>query len=192
VARTEAGTTLLVIDVQEAVLAGCVDVPGVLARINTLIGRAREAGAPIVFIQHEDPEDPEMTAGSPGWRLAAALDRADGDRVVAKRYRDAFAATDLAATLERSATRRVVITGAQSDFCVQTTALSALLHGYDLTLVSDAHTTLPARLPGGELSAAAVIELVNARFGTLRHPGRTVAVLPAAGVAPWSSVRDDP
>ena len=39
------GTALLVIDMQEAVLAGCAGVPGVVARINALLGRARRAGA---------------------------------------------------------------------------------------------------------------------------------------------------
>lgn len=181
--RTSAtGTTLLVIDVQEAVLTGCLDVEGVLARINLLIARARRAGVPVVFVQHQDPEDPEMTPGSAGWQLAASLDRAEGDRVVAKEFRDSFADTELEAVLERSATRRVIVSGAHSDFCVQTSALSALQHGYDVTLVSDAHTTTPAALPGGELGAAPIVELVNARFATLRHPGRGVAVLPAAEV----------
>ncbi|MGO8686707.1 MAG: cysteine hydrolase family protein [Candidatus Dormibacteria bacterium] len=176
------GTTLLVIDVQEAVMAPCLDVPGVLARINDLVGRARRAGAPVVFVQHEDAEDPEMTAGSPGWQLAAALERAGSDPVVAKQYRDSFAGTRLEAVLRESGTRRLIVTGAQSDFCVQTSALSALQHGYDLTLVSDAHTTSPARLPGGELGARSIVELVNARFATLRHPGRSVEVQPAAAV----------
>ena len=75
---------LLVIDMQEAVLAGCTGVPGVIERINGLLGRARRSGAPIVFIQHQDAEDPELTAGSPGWRLVPGLDRREGDPMVAK------------------------------------------------------------------------------------------------------------
>jgi nicotinamidase-related amidase len=179
------GTALLVIDMQEAVLAHCVDVHGVIARINALTQRARHAGAPIVFIQHQDPDDPEsqMVPGSPGWQLAAGLDRHVDDPVVAKTYRDGFADTELGATLATSAAQRLVVTGAQSDFCVQTTALSALLRGYDVTLASDAHTTMPTLLPGGELSAEMIIQFVNRRFATLRHPGRTVEVLPAADVA---------
>ena len=177
------GTALLVIDMQEAVLAGCADVAGVVARINTLLGRARKAGTPIVFIQHEDADDPEMTAGSPGWRIAGALDRRPADPVVAKRHRDGFAAPELGATLDGLGARRVVVTGAQSDFCVQTTALSALFHGYDVTLVGDAHTTGPAALPGGKVSADSIIELINSRFATLRQPGRVVEVVPAAALA---------
>ena len=69
---------LLVIDMQETVLAHCADVPGVIERINDLLGRARQSGAPIVFIQHEDPEAPELSPDSPGWQLVAGLDRREG------------------------------------------------------------------------------------------------------------------
>jgi nicotinamidase-related amidase len=90
---------LLVIDMQETVLARCADVPGVIERINGLLGRARRSGAPIVFIQHQDADAPELAAGSPGWQLVAALDRREGDPVVAKEYRDSFAGTELGAVL---------------------------------------------------------------------------------------------
>ena len=74
------------------------------------------------------------------------------------------------------------MTGAQSDLCVQTAALSALVRGYDVTLFSDAHTTTPAVLPHAELDAEAVVAFVNRRFETLQYPGRSIEVLPAAGV----------
>ncbi|MGO9964571.1 MAG: cysteine hydrolase family protein [Acidimicrobiales bacterium] len=176
-------TALLVIDMQEAVLAGCADVAGVVARINELLRRAREAGTAIVFIQHGEADDPELVPGSPGWQLIGTLDRREGDTLVPKSYRDSFAGTDLAAELARSGAERLVLTGAQSDFCVQTAALSALMRGYDVTLVSDAHTTTPAVVPGGELGAEAVVAFVNSHLETLRYPGRTLEVLPAAEVS---------
>jgi nicotinamidase-related amidase len=136
-----------------------------------------------VFVQHEDADDPNMKAGAPGWQLAAGLARLDGDTVVHKTYRDSFADTDLAAVLTTSGTQRLVVTGLASELCVQSTASSALLHGYDVTLASDAHTTVPAELPGGRLDAEAIVAFVNRSFATMRHPGRTVEVLRAADVS---------
>lgn len=176
-------SALIVIDMQEAIVAGCVDVPGVIERINDLLRRARRSEAPIVFIQHEDPADPELIAGSPGWQLAPALDRREGDPVVAKMYRDSFAATELDAMLAAAGVRRVIVTGAQSQYCVQTTALSALHHGYDVTLVGDAHTTEPADLPEGEIPAATIVSFVNHCFATLEQPGRSAEVEAAADIA---------
>jgi nicotinamidase-related amidase len=172
-------TALLVIDMQEAVLAGCADADGVIARINDLSRRATEAGVPVIFIQHEDDE---LVKGSSGWRLAESLDRGDGAIVVEKTYRDSFEATDLDDMLERAGVRRLVLTGAHSDFCVQTTALSALIRGFDVVLVSDGHTARPSP-ENGELSGEALTAFVNSRSATLRYPGRTLEVLEAARVA---------
>ncbi len=171
---------LLVVDVQHSVLEGCAGADGVVGRINALIGAARARRSPVVFVQHDDPDDPAMRAGSAGWHLVGALARRDGDPVVAKTYRDAFAATGLAALLADADVDRVVVTGAHSDFCVQTTALSALPAGFDVTLVADAHTARPD--PALGLPAEAIIGLVNARMATMRHPGRSVTVVPAARV----------
>lgn len=178
----KSSTALLVIDMQDAVLRDCVNVLDVIERINDLIRRARESGAAVVFIQHEDASDAQMTAGSAGWQLADALQRLDGDMVVAKIYRDSFAGTKLVDVLTEVGARRIVLTGAQSDFCVQTTALSALFHGYDLTLVSDAHTTSPTPMPTGELAAETIRTFVNSRIATMRHPGRIIEVLPASDI----------
>jgi nicotinamidase-related amidase len=178
----KSSTTLLVIDMQDAVLRDCVNVLDVIERINDLLRRAREAGAAVVFIQHEDASDAELAAGSAGWQLADALERHDDDMVVAKTYRDGSAGTELADVLTGVGARRLVLTGAQSDFCVQTTALSALFRGYDLTLVSDAHTTSSTPMPQGEVAAETIVAFVNSRVATMRHPGRIIEVRPASHI----------
>lgn len=171
-------TALLVIDMQRAVLAGCSDAAELVGRINDLTRRAGEAGAAVIFIQHED--DDELVKGSPGWELAEGLERAGGTSLVPKAYRDGFAATELEALLARAGVRRLILTGAHSDFCVQTTALSALVRGFDIVLVSDAHAASSTATAG--LSPEALRAFVNDRFATLRYPQRTIEVLPAADV----------
>jgi nicotinamidase-related amidase len=173
-------TALLVIDVQEEALEGCHDADGVVERINDLSRRMTEAGAPVIFVQHEDGT--ELIRESPGWQLAAALERPDGSVRLAKTFRDSFEATDLQGMLERDGIRRVVVTGVHSDFCVQTTALSAVIRGFDLVLVSDGHTSR-ATPETSELSGEALRQLVNARMATLRYPGRTIEVVRATELA---------
>lgn len=173
---------LLVIDVQQAVVEGAVDVLGVLGRINTLLMRARDLGTPVIFIQHEDPDDVELRNGSPGWQLADGLDYQENEPIVAKTYRDSFAQTTLNDLLKQYGAGRLIITGAQSDYCVQTSALSALQHGYDVTLVSDAHTTCATGPDDGGIDGESVIDFINGHFASLRHPSRSIEVLPASKV----------
>lgn len=169
-------TALVVIDVQEEALEGCPDGAAVVERINELSARAVEAGVPVIFVQHED--DDELVKGTAGWELAAALECPEGSMVVPKTFRDSFEMTELEDVLHRLDTRRLVVTGVHSDFCVQTTALAALVRGYDTTLVSDGHAARPSP-ESPELSAEAIQMLVNARFATLRYPGLEVGLMPA-------------
>ena len=174
--------TLLVIDVQRSVVEEAHDVTGVLGRINTLLLRSRDLGAPVIFIQHEEADDPQLVRGSPGWNFVDGLDIQEGDPVVAKTFRDAFADTTLDDVLQRIGTERLIITGAQSDYCIQTTALSALQHGYDVTLVSDAHTTCATGPDDGNIAGDAVIDFINGHFESLSYPSRNIEVIPAANV----------
>jgi nicotinamidase-related amidase len=177
----ESSTALLVIDVQQEALVGCPgDGADVVARINELSRLADAAGAPVIFIQHED--DDELIEGSPGWQLAEALEHGDATFLVPKTYRDAFASTELEALLGRLGVRRLVVAGVHSDFCVQTTALSALVRGFDLVLVSDGHAARSSA-EDAALSGQAIQAFVNSRFATLRYPGRTIDVLPAGEIA---------
>jgi nicotinamidase-related amidase len=178
VTRAGSASALLVIDMQREALEGCPGAAGVIDRINDLARRARESGAPVIFIQHEG--DDELTGGTPGWEIDPSLER-DGAHLVPKAYRDAFAGTELEDLLERLGVRRLIVTGVHSDFCVQMTTLSAVVRGYDVVLVSDAHTTIDDA-GGAPLAAREMTRLVNSRIATLRHPGSTIEVLPAGSV----------
>lgn len=65
-------TALLIIDVQSDLCTGdfaCFDIDNVLQRINSLSHSAREAGVPVVLVQHEDDD---LQYGSAGWQLERA------------------------------------------------------------------------------------------------------------------------
>jgi len=133
-------SALVVIDVQRALFdPPPFEADEVIVRINALAARARAAGVPVVWVQHEDKGD--LAAGSPGWALEPALVTAAGDLRVGKRTPDSFLRTDLQALLAERDVRRLVICGYASEFCVDTTTRSAAAKGYAITLAADAHTT---------------------------------------------------
>ncbi len=131
-------TALLVIDVQNDVMAGAHDRDGVVANIAFLVDKARAEHVPVVWVQHSSDEMPE---GSDGWHYVAELAPGDSEPVVHKRYPDSFDDTDLEAELAERKIGRVIVTGAQTDECVRSTLHGAIVRGYDTTLVGDAHTT---------------------------------------------------
>jgi len=131
-------TALMVIDVQNGVVTGSHDRDGVVGRIASLVDRARAEDVPVVWVQHNDDA---LESGSEPWQIVPELSPSTAEPVVQKRYGDSFEGTELETVLAERGVGRVVVTGAQSDACVRSTLHGALVRGYDVTLVGDAHTT---------------------------------------------------
>lgn len=169
---------LVVIDVQTDVVAAAHERDAVVATIGTLVDRAREAAVPVVWVQHDDEELPK---GAPGWEIVDELSPAEGEVIVNKNFRDSFEQTDLEAQLAAMDVGELIVTGAQTDFCVRWTLHGAHVRGYTTTLVSDAHTTDDP--PTNELPLAAqTVGLLNNVWGSQAAPGRDTAVATAASI----------
>ena len=171
-------TALLVIDVQNGVVGEAHDVANVIATIDRLVGRARAADVPVVWVQHTSDELP---TGTDAWQIVRELSPHEGEPIVHKTYGDSFEATELEAVLADRGVGRVVVTGAQSDACIRSTLHGAFVRGYDVTLVGDAHTTEDLTewgAPAPEL----VISHTNLYWGFQDAPGREAGTVAAADV----------
>lgn len=166
-----ATTALLVIDLQHGVLQGCFDAEGVLRRTAQLVDRARSSDVPVIWVQDHG----SFAEGTHDWQLAAPLERDADELLVRKEYLDSFADTDLADVLGSLGVRHLVVAGAQSDYCIRTTTQAAAARGFDVTLVSDAHTTTDATHDGVVITAEQIVAHTNMYFGGLRYPGRRYA-----------------
>lgn len=166
-------SVLLVIDVQNAVVENGFDTHAVVERIGRVVDAARTAGTPIVYVQHEDEW---MTPGSEGWHIRPEVAPIVGEPIVAKRYPDSFVETDLAETLSALGAGHLIIAGAQSDACIRSTSHRALIEGYDVTLISDAHTTSEQEFGGVTIAAEQNVAQVNAAAPWIRYPNTTSAL----------------
>lgn len=176
-------TALLVVDVQNAVVANAHLRDQVIANINTLVGRARSAQVPIIWIQHGDDQLP---VDSEGWRYVPELRRRDAEALVHKRYGDSFEDTTLESELANRRVGRLIVTGAQTDACIRATLHGAFTRGYDTFLVRDAHTT-DDYSEYGLPEAEKVIAHTNMYWSWQAAPGREAGVLDTANVEFGSS-----
>jgi len=173
-------TALLVIDVQNGVVEGAYNLDSVLANIKAAVAKARAAGIPIVWVQHSDEE---MPIDSEAWQVVDGLTPADSDPRVRKVFRSSFEATNLEDVLAGLDVSHVVITGAQTNNCVRHTTHSALERGYDVTLVSDAHTTTGYEWAGHTISAKEIVDETNDNFGGYGLPGRGARTVTAEALS---------
>ena len=131
-------TALLVVDVQNGVVAEAHERDAVVRNVADLVDRARQGGVPVVWVQHSDEE---LERESEPWHIVPELDPRDGEPIVEKNYGDSFEDTVLESVLSDLKIGRLIVAGAQTDACIRSTLHGALVRGYDTTLVSDAHTT---------------------------------------------------
>ncbi|MFF0343184.1 isochorismatase family protein [Kribbella sp. NPDC004875] len=163
---------LLVVDVQTGVVAEAHERDQVVANIGTLVGKARAGGVPVVWVQHSSEN---LVKDSAEWQLVPELSRDDSEALVHKTYPDSFEATDLEDVLAGAGIGHLIVSGAQTDECIRSTIHGALVRGYDVTLVADAHTTEDLSEYGAP-TPDKVIAHTNLYWQYHRAPGRTATV----------------
>lgn len=171
-------TGLVVIDLQNGVVEGAYERDRVVRNIGGLVDKAREAGVPVVWVQHSSEH---LARGSEEWGIVPELSPHDSEPVVHKKYADSFEDTDLEDVLAAAGIGRLVVSGAQTDECIRSTIHGAFVRGYDVTLVGDAHTT-EDQSKWGAPSPDLVIAHTNLYWQFHTAPGRTAAVQDAAAV----------
>ena len=172
-------SALVVIDVQRDVVANAFLRDEVIVNISGLVDRARKEGVPIFWVQHSDDE---LVKGSEGWAYVDELRMGDGEPAVHKQFGDSFEGTNLDELLQESGVERLVVCGAQTDACIRSTIHGAFTRGYDVTLVSDAHTT-EDMTEWGAPSPDVIIKHTNMYWSFQSAPGRTAKVVTTAEVA---------
>ena len=137
-------TALLIIDVQEAfnervALGHRRNNPDAEANIARLLQAFRQAGLPVFHIHHGSTEPSSLfSPEKSGFAVQAFARPLEGEKTIVKQVNSSFIGTPLEAELRRASISRLVITGATSNHCVETTTRMAGNLGFDAHLVRDA------------------------------------------------------
>jgi nicotinamidase-related amidase len=175
-------TALLVVDVQNGVVEKAYERDTVVANIGALVARARTEDVAVVWVQHNDEDLPR---GSEQWQIVPQLTPDGLEPLVEKFYGDSFEDTNLETVLSDLGVGRLFVVGAQTDACIVSTLHGAFVRGYDVTLVSDAHTT-PDQTEWGAPPPDQVVTHLNLFWTYHDAPGRT------AGTATTQDVEFSP
>lgn len=173
---------LLVIDVQNGVMATGWSKDQVIENCARLVEHAHASDMPVIWIQHQAEDLPR---DSEKWQLVPELAPNEGDLHVYKEHCDSFAATELRQLLGNLDIGHVTICGAQTNACVRATTYRAAGEGFDVTLVEDAHTTEDIAWDGIELSAKSMVDDLNLTLKFVDWPGQTVQSVPTDDVLSW-------
>ncbi len=133
------------------------DADRLIETIRALAEKARGSGIPVIYVRNNggkgDPDEP----GTPGWEIHPALAPHPGEFVIEKAGPDAFEATDLHEILRLAGVECLVLTGMQTELCIDTICRRAVDLGYRVNVVEDGHSTFDF----DEMQAQAAIEKYN-------------------------------
>jgi len=185
-----AHTALVVVDVQRAfdlweVAGKRRNNPDAAARVADLLAGFRAAHAPIFHIRHRSNRPGSSFApNSPGYPAKSEAHELAGEPVVVKEVNSAFIGTDLEARLRAADVHSVVICGATTNHCVETTTRMAGNLGFDTWLVHDATWTFDRIGPDGDEHTAEAIHAMtlsnlNDEFAHIASTAEIVRVLSA-------------
>jgi nicotinamidase-related amidase len=161
---------LIVIDVQNEYFTGQmkIEYPPVetsLPNIGRAMDAAREAGIPVVAVQHDAPESsPIFAVGSDGWQLHPLVAQRAADHRINKKMASVFAGTDLAEWLAANAIDTLTIVGYMTHNCNASTIYEAMHRGLQVEVLEDATGALPYENAAGKVSAEEIHRVFNTVF----------------------------
>ncbi|KFM99304.1 isochorismatase family protein [Bacillus clarus] len=130
--------------------------------MQELIQECRSNDIPVIYVRHNGPKDHPLEKGTAGWEVHSAIAPQEGDRIVEKTTPDSFNKTNLNEVLQEKGIEHVIISGMQTQCCVDTTTRRAFSEGHKVTLVSDAHSTFDTEV----LRAEDIVKHHNVVFGS--------------------------
>jgi nicotinamidase-related amidase len=170
---------LMVIDLQNGVVDYAKNRDLVVGRVAALVERARAAGVDVIWVQHSEDD---MQIDSEYWQIVPELKPSQSERIIHKLWRSSFEETDLEDVLETLGVDHLIITGAQTNYCVRHTIHAAIERGLDVTLVEDAHTTMDESWNGSPIPTEMIVAELNRSCADYELPDSKVDVVPADAV----------
>jgi nicotinamidase-related amidase len=157
--------------------------PQAVARIVGLLDAFRSRRMPVFHIRHEGtrPGSSFLRAGA-GYPVKDEARELDGEPVIVKRVNSAFIGTDLESRLRAAGIETLVICGATTNHCVETTTRMAGNLGFDARLVRDATWTFDRVGPDGDAHSAEDIHAMtltnlNGEFARIVTATEAIAAL---------------
>ena len=136
--------------------------PNASRRIAELLAAFRAAGAPIFHVRHQGSHPgSSFLPGRPGYLVKDEAREREGEPVLTKRVNSSFIGTDLEGRLHSAGVQTVVLVGATTNHCVETTARMAGNLGFDTRLVRDATWTYDRVGPDGDKHPAEEIHAMT-------------------------------
>lgn len=159
-------SALLVVDVQTALIKEHpYNEEIVIGNIKRLISVARDSNIEVLYVRHDDGIGEELEHGTDGWQIYNELTPIQDEKVFEKKYNSAFFKTGLKEYLDTKKIDTIILTGLQTEYCIDATLKSAFDNGYNVIIPEQTNTTFDNEyLSGQKLYEYYNFKIWNNRF----------------------------
>ena len=123
-----------------------------VSTVKMLIKTARECGVEVIFVRHDDGAGTPMTKGLYGFEIYEGFAPERDEKIFDKRVNSPFRDTGLAEYLSEKNETEVIITGLQTDYCIDAAVKCGFEHGYKIIVPQYANTTFDNKFMTAEKS----------------------------------------
>lgn len=135
-------TVLMIVDVQNALVnENPYELQTLLGSIKQLAENARRNGTDIVYVRHDDGVGTEFEVGTESWQIHHSIEPREDEKIVDKQFNSAFHKTNLHEYLKAQGVGRIVLTGMQTEYCIDATLRSAFDLGYKVIIPKGCHSS---------------------------------------------------
>jgi len=164
---------LIIIDVQNDYFTGgnmeLVSMEAAADNCQLLLNQFRQSPKPVFHIQHLSVRAGSafFVPGTQGCEINARVKPEQNEPVVVKNFPNAFRDTGLQGLLQNAGIEQLVVCGAMSHMCVDTTVRAAFDLGYNSQVISDACATRDLEFEGRSVPASVVHDAFMASLNCL-------------------------
>lgn len=176
--------TLLIVDIQNDYFAGgkmeLVGMDAACANTLKLLTIFRENHYPVIFIQHlaTKPNATFFIPETTGAEIHHSIKPQNDETVIIKHYPNSFRETNLHQYLQEQGLTELIICGAMTHMCIDTTTRAATDLGYTCTLIGDACATrdlvFDGKLAPANQVQTAYLAALNGTFANVVSTGHFV------------------
>ncbi len=140
----------------------------VVYNIEKLIHSARTNNVEVIYVVHDDGADSDLTVGKEGFEIYERFSPRDSEKIFVKTVNSAFKNTGLLEYLNTKSEKDVVITGLQTDFCIDASIKCGFEHNFNIIVPKYANSTVNNDFMTSEISYNYYNEYIwNNRYATL-------------------------
>lgn len=123
-----------------------------VSTVKMLIKTARENSVEVIFVRHDDGAGTPMTKSLEGFEIYEGFAPEQGEKIFDKQVNSPFKDTGLAEYLSEKGETEIIITGLQTDYCIDAAVKCGFEHGYKIIVPQYANSTFDNRFMSAEKS----------------------------------------